>query len=413
MPGKSKGAKSDSSRKVWHFVRYQERFGVKTKKSEQPGPPQFLAYVVNAWTGPRGEVQQAMQLIRREKDFVLLLGGMYELLSWASNTEERFQGYLLSTDRRAATERTMAGWLGVKSRDIGRILKVLTAVGVLERLDLPDFGDSPEKKSPGRARARARTTKRAARTTAPPARKRAPRKKNQTLADPAGAIENADFVDQDGDPLKRKEKCKCKLELEGKEKITSRQERDHRSCARTISESESPDQAEGTTPRLAQSEPPPTTTPVMPTPTMPTTADAGGPRLKLVHSAPQASLPSTRGYSGPQWLAMLLQQNNGRYSRRAVEMAARILDALAYKPPNPSEMAREVGCFAKAYQQVLDAGHPDHAMTWFDAELLKRAARIRKRPRANRQSYMRTTVTNLAIDLHRKFHRSRASPSAG
>jgi len=146
---------------------------------------------------------------------------------------------------------------------------------------------------------------------------------------------------------------------------------------------------------------------------MPTSADRRGGKAEIIPFAPRTSFAQKRPLPAANRLAGLIAADTHNRSPEAWQMAAGLLDALSYAPADDVEMARELGNYATAFAGLLAEGWGSQQMDWFNRELRKRSARARSRRPGNFQAYMRRTFANLACDMRRKFHRSRASPAAG
>lgn len=358
-------AEARGTKKVWRFIDYQLRWG-----NGCEGLPKYIKWYINGWEGCEGEVVSALNQLRAERDFVWLQGALVELLTRATNTDERFQGYLLSSRHDPASASQIGRILRFKGRGSHKradaVLQKLSRAGFLEQVSIPNFDSGREKREGG--------NRQSINVTTPPKGGRSREKRHSRG-------QNAEK------PLKGKGKAAAQQRkyLEGE---TERQER-----IQTLKAQCQAMQGQETTL-------PPATAP----PRSPTNPDVPG-RVRSCsgHTPALASI------------ANVIKLNEHRYDADAWEFADQVLLRSRYLTPYAIEAARagrgyepDVECerahWAKAWHDAKGTFGGER-LTWLRDQMFRRVDRIggQRQSKHNPESYLMTTWNNLVKDAARKL----------
>ena len=298
--------------KVWHIYRFEQRFEMPDdfRKGRQ-GPLIYTKSFVGS--GCDDESIAFMQQIEQLKASPIrayLRSAFEDLKNIAANRSRKYRGYLLDGMSRPAMVTTIAQWIGLDVAMTKKVLKELESIGLLERVDLPDFeagGDDKDENATG----------------------------------------NGDFPEQGGTgrrPLKKKGKGKGKgkgtvkatgLSASGKEKKNKEKKSTKKSRGQGKGNSSGTDNENAaTSPSSA------------PKPTKPMEADAGS----ITH-------PDGRTARHRPPVDILDERTKKRRTPAQAEFASVIFKILKVPYPSRSENgARELGNYAQAWGEAQAAG---------------------------------------------------------
>jgi len=303
------------------------------------GPLLFCREAVSAGDDDARDYRIQLEALRRYDNPLELHGAFIALRNQAADRSRAYRGYLLNGKREPAKLVDIRDWLSVPTPQVRKILKCLEAVGLIERVELPEF-DLSKNDKPGR--------------TASP--------------------ENSGESRKNPKPLKKGKESKGKETANGN---GVREKKKNNGPKKEEKARQGQDQA----PKPAQSAANCSSTPTATPPLLPTEADA--------QEAGRSTV--TEGLLGSDMgahLAALERRLRGLdpqpppemspYSDRANLFASEIYLALGLNYGRTME-ARERGCLAARWSEVERASLPPPVADSLWDEAIQAARKLRKR----------------------------------
>ncbi len=127
--------------KVWYIYRFKERYELRDDvRFSRKSPLLFTKDFVGSGTDDEsiGFAQQ-MNILKMRPNRLQLRGAFGELKEIAANRSHIYRGYLLDEKLEPASDKKLALLLGLKVDDAKELLSELEEIGLLERVDVPDF----------------------------------------------------------------------------------------------------------------------------------------------------------------------------------------------------------------------------------------------------------------------------------
>ncbi len=351
--------------KIWHIYEFDQRFELaEDTRVCRKGPLLYCREAVSNSDDSTKDYRLQLLALRRYENHLELYGAFIALRNQAADRSRAYRGYLLNGRRQPAAIGDICDWLGVRPQEVRKILKQLQAVGLIERVELPQF-DVSKNERPGET----------------------------------GSPEKSGKVQS---PLKREGNGNGKGKEKKKNNGNGKDNRKPKTTATEMPKGQAERQGQDLGTSKDQGGPPskrettasPTTTPPfvsMPLPSMPTEADARGPVGAPAPKAPwRSDLESDLDRIGQVLLGTGPPAPEGfeqRYSDRAKEFAARIYEdlGLAY---GRTMMARELGTFAACWTRAERAGLPPPIAATLWDEAVTQAGKLRKKRRLKKPGAM-------------------------
>lgn len=196
--GRTSGRGTRHANEVWHVFRFRERFELADdQRFCRKGPIIYARDYVTPADDESCAYLEQIATLRRERDGLELEGAWSRIRALASRRSRAYRGYLLNERFEPASTNELARTvLYVTPKRAEKILGTLEAIGLIERLPVPDWdlslNDVPKKKTQSRSKKEAKSSKtksrrttrkleRARETTSATERRRAPlRAKNES-----------------------------------------------------------------------------------------------------------------------------------------------------------------------------------------------------------------------------------------
>lgn len=375
MTAVKKKSKNKAS-KVWYVSRFRQRYELSEDvRYDRKSPLLYTKDFVGSGSDDEScAYWRQLMALRSKPNWLILRGAFAELKNMAGNTSKTYRGYLLNSNFEPASEKEIGRWVGVDEKQAAQIIADLEDVGLLERVDLPDFdGDGDEQKKPKkknkppskRARASTGSSKRARKSTGTTGRARKPLKKKAN----ANAKTNA--------KAKKKPNDNIDTDNPNTEKNNNRQ-KSGRVNSNAL-EGKRKRKTKSATTDCRQAAVAPATTP----PFMPQASDARGSRVIQLAQAPSGSVQNTR--AEPQQIGEVIKEMEHRYDVDAQHFARKIYQALRlpWHIDSP-DAARQLGSFASVLHKSKKRNLSQSSIEelWNQAHL--EAGRIAKRKDKNR-----------------------------
>jgi hypothetical protein len=390
--------------KVLHVFHWQERY---ERESWQEGMP-FIKHIIGSGAGST----EANQFLGQLKELRALVGDRYhhirsiyyDIAGLAASAQAGYRGYLLNECFGPLEDRRLAARIELSLAETEEALKALLAVNLLERVELPDFGETATR-TPKKARddqddpartKRAQSdvidSKCAQSDANDPYRAQAfangaLQDGSETAKNPSGGPKNADLKGESGPsdgahdvpksapPLSTKTKGQVQTQDQASagadECQSSKRANTNGQDGQGQVQGESQDQAEGPGPSPTATSPT-TAPPGVPWPVEPQGVTARESRGQAA-AEPVVRTPSRVRLHAPgdAWsIGAVIAGIEHRYNLQALSFADEIFALLM--PPfdrDSREGRRELGNFAAAFQEAIDAGLSPSAL----AELVSRA----------------------------------------
>lgn len=132
--------------KVWHIFRFAERYELPDDVRKNYGrvsPLKYTkAFVGSGWDNESISFAQQLNLIRASNNRAILRNTFEELKEIAANRSRTFRGYLLDEKLKPAEIKRISQWIGEDIQTTKKILDELELIGLIERVDVPDFNPS-------------------------------------------------------------------------------------------------------------------------------------------------------------------------------------------------------------------------------------------------------------------------------
>lgn len=338
-------------KRVWHIFRFKERFELPDDvRYCRRSPLQYTRdYVGSGQDDEAISYQQQMSVLKSRANRLQLRGAFHDLKEIAANRSRCYRGYLLNAKFEPATTKKIAQWLGLGTRQAGKLLRELEDIGLIEQVDLPKFdlstNDEPpkEKKGGGKGKkGKPKTGKRGTKKT------------------PKGQIPD--------NPGRARKALRAKNETaNGNGNDNGKGNLGEKETAKTAPTKSAPEEAEETTEHHSGREPPnlrlhqglqaeTPSSPAATPPSLPSDSDAGGDMPNTGNSGH----PPSSAFRQPQRLGAVLEtmsDGSPTYSSEAKEFGEKIFEAIGVKhSPISPEGRRELGNFASAWTQAVSGG---------------------------------------------------------
>ena len=339
---------SRAIQKVWSICRFRERFEM-TGEYERKTGLEYVRQFIGAGGLKSTESTQFLSQLRELKHYYPdrhyhFRGVFDELLGLAGTVELRFRGFLLNSRLKPATMQELAARLDITVAEMREAMKALDRVGLIERIDLPMFGEDPtdersiDREDQGKAKAKRRVRGRTKKVGKQGA-KSASRNNSETFPNRSEAFAHTDMANG-----------KAKDNINGQ-----------------MAKGKGKAHPKGAGPRETPTSP--TTSP--PLPTVPPKATGEGPRHFLPAAERQRTEAPSRVCHGPRILS--LRPGDGKalgellpramdglthgYTLRADEFASEIFSLLrAPFTPDSRDGLRERGNYRAALLEAIDGG---------------------------------------------------------
>ncbi len=147
--GNSRTVAARRTAKVWHIFRFQERFELPDDARYCRKSPLLYTrdYVGSGNDDESISYHQQICILRSRPNRLELRGVFAELREIAANRSRAYRGYLLDEKLQPASDKKVSQWLDLDIAKTKKILHDLTEIGLLERVELPDF-DPSDNESP-------------------------------------------------------------------------------------------------------------------------------------------------------------------------------------------------------------------------------------------------------------------------
>lgn len=345
--------------KVWHVFRFRERFELADdQRFCRKGPIIYARDYVTPADDESCLYLEQIATLRRERDGLELEGAWSRLRAMASRRSRAYRGFLLNERFEPATTSELARTvLYVTPKRAEKILRTLEAIGLIERLDVPDWdltlNDIPKKKKASRSKKEGKNSK---------------AKSRKTTRNLERARETTSATERRRAPLRAENESRIEKEREEKNNPSRVKDNTNASALKTKDEG----QAE------TRTTPPPAATPG-PDPIDPTLPDASeGAKVIPFAQAPSGSVTHTRG--DPQQIGDILTAKAHRYDAEAIAFGDAIFGELGLDRTlsrDSTEGRSEVCCFASEFRK-LTAGLPSAAVVTIKNKALVHASQVRK-----------------------------------
>ncbi len=137
--------------KVWHIYEFADRFELsEDTRACRKGPLLFCREAVSNNDDDAKDYCLQLLALRRYDNHLELHGAFIALRNQAADRSRAYRGYLLNGKRAPAQIVDICDWLSVKTPEARKILKRLEAVGLIERVEMPEFDLSVNEK-PGKS----------------------------------------------------------------------------------------------------------------------------------------------------------------------------------------------------------------------------------------------------------------------
>ena len=327
--------------KVWHIYEFEQRFELKEDvRACRKGPLLYCKEAVSNSDDDAKDYVLQLTALRRYDNHLELHGAFVALRNQAADRSRAYRGYLLNGRREPARLVDITDWLCVPTPKARQILKRLETVGLLERIELPEF-DLSKNEDPAKKTSKSESPEK------------------------SGKIRSPSRREGKGNG---KGKGKQKEKTNGKAKLAE---------AEAQGETETKAKAQGPTPSQVATARAPATTP----PSLPTEADARGASRSYQTERP----PGSDMAAELQLIERRLQglpaeppPDESRYSDRAKLFASEIYVALGLNYGRRME-ARELGCFASRWTDAEEAGLPPPVADRLWDHAVQAAGKLRKR----------------------------------
>jgi len=353
--------------KVWHIYEFEHRFELaEDARVCRKGSLLYCREAVSNSDDAAKDYRLQLAALHRYGNHLELHGAFIALRNQHADRSRAYRGYLLNGRRQPAQIADVCDWLALKAPEARKILKRLEAVGLIERVELPEF-DLSKNEKPGET----------------------------------GSPEKSGKVQS---PLKREGngngKGKRKGKKNGNGKDNSKPKPKASETAGPMSspaqtpnggsecqgQPPGPDQVQGIAPSERETAASPTAAPPS-MPTMPTKADARGPVGAVAPKAPWRSQIGDELDRIGRVLAGTEPPVDRRYSDRAQEFAALIYQALGLAYGRVMR-ARELGTFAACWTKAERAGLPPPVAAKLWDEALTQAGKLRKKRKLKKPGAM-------------------------
>ena len=130
--------------KVWHIYHFRERFELADDVRHCRKSPLLFTkdYVGTGQDDESISYHQQIASLKLRPNWLALRGAFHELKEIAANRSRCYRGYMLDEKFAPATETKISQWLGADAKATRTILAELQSIGLIERVDLPEFDPS-------------------------------------------------------------------------------------------------------------------------------------------------------------------------------------------------------------------------------------------------------------------------------
>ena len=139
----NKATRKKATTKVWHIAEFSDRFEYREDAFKLKPLNYVKQYVGSGYNAVAAAVCKQVEELRLHPHFCRNKGAFSELKDRAANMGILHRGYLLDGKCRPAPTKQIAAWLGMTAAETNKTLSVLSEVGLIERVPLPNF-DEPK-----------------------------------------------------------------------------------------------------------------------------------------------------------------------------------------------------------------------------------------------------------------------------
>ena len=382
---KAKDAR-EAGAKVWRIYHFKERFEMDSYVRQ--GGLDYIRMFVTATTKDKSNESTAfLQQLEELEHYYPEQRDAYEGRFWrigrlTATQEDWLRGYLLDADQQPLSVAKVAARLHLSLPVMKQTVAALKRVGLLEEIDCPVF-ERPVRD--GQQQAEAKKTARKGKGGQKASRSRSSKAASKAISNHFETFQNVSENSKSIQESKNNRNRNTNLNKDPRTSSsdpTNPTEKDPRTSS---SEPTNPTEGQAVTQRednaqgQAVAQGPsgirtaisPTTTP----PICPTSSDPGGPRVIPIHPPPPRPVYADEPTHVSHAVAGIRRRCN-----QAANVAGREIYAVLGSPwvEGSREAAQEVGCFAAAFEKVLNAGlsPPQVAELW--ESLTTEARRLRK-----------------------------------
>lgn len=137
--------------KVWRIFNFESRFVLPDDvRKARKGPLEFMRGIINGGRDNNTATYfRQMEILRSRPNRLKLRGAFEDIKEIAAGRCGNFRGYLINSNWAPASNKVIATWLGVTTREATKILKQLGDIGLIERVDMPDLSAAGNAKTAG------------------------------------------------------------------------------------------------------------------------------------------------------------------------------------------------------------------------------------------------------------------------
>ena len=130
-----------ATKKVWKIFHFSERFVFDDdRRKNRVGPLAATRGILRAHVSDEtATYHQQMTVLKTRPNRLELRGAFEDIKEISACRCGAYRGYLVALNREPASVRTIAAWLGVPTSKAIKILEDLEQIGLIERVDIPDF----------------------------------------------------------------------------------------------------------------------------------------------------------------------------------------------------------------------------------------------------------------------------------
>ncbi len=403
-----KNNNSGRIRKVWHITDFRELFELPDDlRKDRPGPLSYTKSFVTLTGFSKGhEIAhfERMEELKSRAERHLLRSVFEDLKNWSGKKTIEHRGYLLTTAGQPATYDYLSAQLKVSVEELKQAMQILAEIGLIDRMPIGELlrGEMPVKYETRRRRSK--ITRNGAK---PRSKRKSGTKTTRTLAASGSVRTNPDGVGKKRTAFKNG-KGKSNEKANGNGKGVNENKNGNGNTERAkingkgeckgdsnVPEGNGEQQSEPAATKCRQTGLAPATAP----PFVPQVSDARGSRVIPFAQAPSGSVHYDR--AGPQHIGTILDGMSHRYDQDAQQFAYEIYRALTLPwAVDSPQAAREIGCFAKQWQEAVKAGLSPPDLSDLRVRALAEASKIAKR----RQNRNKAAVW---VDLFKRLAGSR------
>lgn len=373
--------------KVWHIREFEQRFEMDEDSRQcRQSALVFIRVLVHSVDSVKypwcANYSEQISTLMAEPNGHVLHSVFIMLVKKASERYRRYRGFLLDGQMLPATNRDIARWTNLTVPEIKKVLKQLSKVGLIERVDLPEFDTDSDQtpKKPDEKDDRKTTSK---------------SKKKDSAGSSGKTRKNLGKSGETPDAFKKTRTATTTL-TKTKKKTAKKKK-----LSKTASAEKANDQSNPKAKQQPEAKPSTTQScevervgeqqskslsPSASPPSMPTESDSG----VAVNTLPSQSSYQQRPQSAhdknpPVRLGAILNQKQHRYNPESRAFAHEIYDKLGLGYPKDSPQAqRELHNFAAAWMQAQGSGLGGVGLEELRAKSVKNAMKIRKGGKARK-----------------------------